>query len=76
MEVLEQRQHLQDTLHADLVDLRSDFDHMRGAADSFIQDQDQSFTAIQRGIERLEFELGAIFVGFTDGRSSFGASSS
>ena len=75
MEVLEQRQHLQDVLHSDLTDLRADVGQMRGAADHFVQYQNQILAAIQRGVQTIEVGIGAILVGL-DSRSSFSASTS
>ena len=65
----------QDLLHVDLTDLRSDFDRLRGAADIFTQDQAQSLTSVQQGIQRVEVGIGAILIGFTGSNGPFGGAS-
>ena len=76
VEVLEQRQRSQDSLHAEITDLRSDFDRLRDAADRFVQDHVESSSSIQQRLQRIEVGIGAILIGYTGSSDPFGGASS
>ena len=59
VETLEQSWRSQGTLHANLIDLRVDFDRMRGATNRFAQDQAQTMSSFSRisGGSRLSWGM-------------------
>ena len=75
VEILEQSQRSQDLFHTDITELRSDFDRMRGATDRFTETQSETFSSVQKRLQRIELGVGAILIGCTGSSDPFGGAS-
>ena len=62
VEVLEQKQRSQDSLHCELIDLRSDFGRLRGAADRFAQEQAQISLSTQQTMKEVKVGIEALMI--------------